>query len=136
MAETARLLADHGVRVTQQRLDVLDELAAEAGDLTAQQLWTRLRDGGNGVGLATVYRTLALLTEKGVVDAISHHAGELCYRVCGEGHHHHLVCSGCHRVVELEGCGVAGWVEQVAAEHGFVPTDHRVELTGVCADCR
>jgi Fur family ferric uptake transcriptional regulator len=131
-----QFLAERGVPVTRQRLEVFAALAREDGDLTAQQLWTRLREAGNPIGLATVYRTLALLSEKGVVDAISHHASELCYRLCGEGHHHHLVCAECHRVVELEGCGVATWVEQVSAEHGFVPTEHRVELTGVCADCR
>ena len=53
---------------------------------------------GSGVGLATVYRTLGWLAENGVVDTLSHNRGEACYRLCGDGHHHHLVCSGCHRV--------------------------------------
>ncbi len=115
---------------------VLGELAREQGDLTAQTLWRRLHRRGGRVGLATVYRTLAILTETGIVDALSHHGSETCYRLCGEGHHHHLVCSGCHRVVEVEGCVLDDWVEQVSAEHGFVTTGHVVELTGVCADCR
>lgn len=115
---------------------MLSELAREDGDLTAQQLWRRLRDGGRPVGLATVYRTLAILSEKGIVDALMYHGAEQCYRLCGEGHHHHLVCSGCHRVVEIEGCGVDAWLDRVSAEHGFVATGHVVELTGICAGCR
>lgn len=134
--DLSRLLASGGVRVTRQRLAVLGELAREDDDLTAQKLWGRLRERGSSVGLATVYRTLAMLSEKGVVDALAHRGSELCYRLCGEGHHHHLVCSECHRVVELEGCELAGWVDKVSAEHDFVATAHSVELTGVCSSCR
>ena len=105
--------------------------------MTAQALWSRLRGRrGSSIGLATVYRTLALLHEKGAIDALSHHGGELCYRLCGGAHHHHLVCSGCHRVVEVEQCGLDDWTSAVAARHGFVATHHEVEIVGLCADCR
>jgi Fur family transcriptional regulator, ferric uptake regulator len=130
------LLAANGVRVTRPRLAVLAELAREEGDLTAQQLWRQLREKGSQVGIATVYRTLAALTEKGVVDALSHHPHEACYRLCGTEHHHHLVCASCHRVVELTGCGVSEWLDGISAEHGFVTTDHRVEVTGICPSCQ
>ena len=76
----------------------------EHDDVTAQELHERLRRRGERLGLATVYRTLGLLAEEGVIDALSHRQGELCYRLCGDGHHHHLVCSRCHQVVELEDC--------------------------------
>jgi len=90
---------------------------------------------GDAVGLATVYRTLALLSRHGVVDALMHHAGEVCYRLCGEGHHHHLVCGACHRVVELGDCDLDGWLSGLAAEHGFTVSAHTVEVTWTCADC-
>lgn len=126
-----------GVRVTRQRLEILEELAREPDDVTAQALWSRLREQhGSSVGLATVYRTLSLLHEHGAIDALSHHGGELCYRLCGSGHHHHLVCSSCHRIVEVTQCGLDDWLGEVAARHGFVATGHEVEITGLCADCR
>ena len=50
---------------------------------------------------------------------LMHHRGEACYRLCGEGHHHHLVCSGCHRVVELGDCELDPWLTDLTAEHGF-----------------
>ena len=131
-----KLLADRGLRVTTQRLSVLGELAREPHDATAQQLWERLRRRGVRIGLATVYRTLGALSEEGVVDALSHRSRELCYRLCGEGHHHHLVCTSCHRVVELPDCDLGSWLEHVAREHDFVATDHQIELSGVCGDCR
>ncbi len=131
------LLQRHGVRATPNRLLVLQELALEPDDVTAQELWGRLRQGRHTTGLATVYRTLALLNDAGVVDTLSHHSGgEQCYRLCGEEHHHHLVCERCHRVVEVEKCDLDGWVNKAAKRHGFVATDHRVEISGICSDCR
>lgn len=136
MRDLEEVLAAKGVRPTKQRLEVLRELDRERDDVTAQDLWRRLRERESGTGLATVYRTLALLTEKGVVDSFTHHGTELCYRLCTEAHHHHLVCSKCHRVVEVEQCGLGEWLDEVSRRHGFVATDHRVEITGLCASCR
>lgn len=132
----AGLLAGKGVRVTKQRLEVLRELARERDDVTAQALWRRLRERDSGTGLATVYRTLAVLSKKGVIDSLSHHGTELCYRLCSEAHHHHLTCSKCHRVVEIDQCGLGEWVDEVSRRHGFVATDHRIEVTGLCKTCR
>lgn len=133
--DLSALLEGHGVRVTPRRLEVLEELAREPDDVTAQELWSRLRERDARTGLATVYRALALLSEAGVVDVLSHHGGEQCYRLCGEAHHHHLVCERCHRVVEVEECGLDDWVAAAAKRHGFVATEHRVEISGLCPDC-
>jgi Fur family transcriptional regulator, ferric uptake regulator len=134
--DLSELLERHDVRATPRRLEVLEELAQERDDVTAQQLWSRLRDRDSRAGLATVYRTLALLSEKGVVDVLSHRGGEQCYRLCGDAHHHHLLCERCHRVVEIQECGLNDWVTTAAKQHGFVATDHSVEIVGLCADCR
>jgi Fur family ferric uptake transcriptional regulator len=130
------VLQESGVRPTQQRLALLAELMGERDDVTAQELHERLRARGERLGLATVYRTLRLLAEAEIVDALSHRPGELCYRWCGDEHHHHLVCSECHRVVELVGCRLDPWLEQVSREHGFVATGHRLEVSGLCGECR
>lgn len=134
--DLAGLLQRKGVRPTPRRLEVLEELAREPDDATAQQLWARLRVRRSGTGLATVYRTLALLSERGVVDVLAHHGTEQCYRLCTEAHHHHLLCTSCHRVVEVGECDLGDWVDRVAGEHGFVATEHRIEIAGLCADCR
>jgi Fur family ferric uptake transcriptional regulator len=135
-AQAKLLLTENGVRATPQRVIVVEELAREENDVTAAQIYDRLRRRGTNVGLATVYRTLALLHQRGVVDTLTHHAGELCYRLCGGYHHHHLVCTGCHRVVELRNCDLEPWVKRSAGKHGFTATDHQVEIVGLCADCR
>jgi Fur family ferric uptake transcriptional regulator len=134
--QAAAFLAGKGIRQTPQRALVVQELAREANDATAAQLYDRLRRRGTNIGLATVYRTLALLHEHGAVDTLAHHAGELCYRLCGDAHHHHLTCTECHRVVELPDCDLDAWVKRTAKRHGFTATDHQVEISGVCTDCR
>jgi Fur family ferric uptake transcriptional regulator len=130
------MLARAGLKATRQRVHILDVLAAETDDVTAQEIHRRLVAAGEQVGLATVYRTLGALCAQGLVDTLAHNPGEACYRLCGEGHHHHLVCTDCHRVIELAGCGLDDWLAQVAAAEGFRPTEHRVEVLGVCAACR
>ena len=134
-ADYESLLADRGLRPTRQRVAVLGALASR-DDATAQHIHALLAAEGERVGLATVYRTLAWLTENGVVDALMHHRGEACYRLCGEGHHHHLVCSGCHRVVELGDCELDAWLGDLATEHGFTLEAHTVEVTGRCPSCQ
>jgi Fur family ferric uptake transcriptional regulator len=134
--EAGRVLAAVGMRPTPQRARVLAELMSEPDDLTAQDLHERLRARGERLGLATVYRTLNVLADQGVVDALSHRQGELCYRWCGDEHHHHLVCSSCHRVVELADCELDPWLDRVASQHGFVATAHRLEVAGLCGECR
>src|SRR5438046_9560485 len=99
------------VRPTRQRVLVLEALASEEHDATAQEIYARLRRRGERVGLATVYRTLSLLSERGVVDELAHRPSETCYRVCSPGPPHHLVCSECRRVEELGSCDREPWVD-------------------------
>jgi Fur family ferric uptake transcriptional regulator len=134
--DLADRLASAGVKPSRNRVLVLQELAREANDATAQQIHRRLKRRNRSVGLATVYRALSAMSEAGVVDELPHGATETCYRLCGTGHHHHLVCDGCHRVIELPGCPAKGWIERGAREAGFEVTGHRLEAQGLCASCR
>ena len=132
---TEALLRAHGLRATPQRVGVLDALLREPNDVTAQELHERLRGRGSRVGLATVYRTLDALADAGVIEPLAHFRDALCYRVCREGHHHHLVCTECHSIAELRGCELEEPLARAAAAHGFVATGHHLEVVGVCASC-
>ena len=123
-----------GLRVTEQRLTVLAALMERPQDVTAQGLHEELRPTHPSLGLATVYRTLAALAEAGLIDSMQHGHG-MCFRWCAPGHHHHLTCERCHRVVEVRECEVQEWVGEVGAEHGFTQLRHSLELTGVCGSC-
>jgi Fur family ferric uptake transcriptional regulator len=128
-------LQARGLRATHQRVRVLETLMGLEGDITAQALHERLGREQPAIGLATVYRTLTALEQAGVIDALQHGHGT-CWRFCAPGHHHHLTCVSCHRVVELHDCEVGDWADRIATEHGFSGVQHLVELSGTCAACR
>lgn len=133
---SADIIAAHGLRVTEQRVVVLDAMRAEHNDVTAQSLHERLRPAHPRLGLATVYRTLNALADAGVLDQLHHGAEGSCFRYCAPGHHHHLTCTVCHRVVELRDCDLGSWAQGIADAHGFADVEHQVELRGTCAECR
>ena len=123
-------------RPTRQRRAVSAALAEVADFRSAQQIHDLLKQRGDRVGLTTVYRTLQTLADAGDVDLLRTADGESVYRQCSRGHHHHLVCRGCGRTVEVEGPAVERWAEQVAGDHGFADISHTVEIYGTCTPCR
>jgi len=120
---------------TRQRSAVWAALEEATDFQSAQQLHARLRQGGDGVGLATVYRTLQSLAEDGSVDVLRTADGEAMYRRCSTGHHHHLTCRRCRRTVEVDSVAVERWARTTAEENGFADVEHVVEVFGTCADC-
>jgi Fur family ferric uptake transcriptional regulator len=124
-------------RVTRQRTAVADALGDTDEFRSAQQLHELVRSRGDAVGLATVYRTLQTMADVGEVDVLRGEDGESLYRRCERReHHHHLVCRGCGRAVEIDGPTVEAWAASVGAAHGFADIEHTVELWGTCAECR
>jgi Fur family ferric uptake transcriptional regulator len=114
----------------------VDALLRDGGDFrSAQEIYAQLRERGNPVGLATVYRALQSLAEDGEVDVLRTDDGEAVYRRCSTGHHHHLVCRECGYTVEVEGRAVERWASEVARSHGFDEVDHMVEVFGTCSAC-
>ena len=122
-------------RNTRQRRAVgaiLDDLDAFA---SAQEIHDILQQRGEKVGLSTVYRNLQALVDAAEVDALRGADGEVRYRQCSAGHHHHLVCRNCGRTVEVEGPTVERWADRVAGEHGFTDVAHTLEIFGTCDEC-
>jgi Fur family ferric uptake transcriptional regulator len=122
-------------RLTRQQAAVAAQLESTEDFSSAQELHARLREAGDSVGLATVYRTLTGMADAGEVDMLRTDEGEAVYRMCSSGHHHHLVCRDCGRAVEVEGPTVERWTEKIAADHGFSDVSHTLEIFGTCTDC-
>jgi Fur family ferric uptake transcriptional regulator len=132
----AHMLRSAGLQVTGRRTMVLELLVGRERPVTAQQLYADLQRSGTRIGLTTVYRALHVLAEAGLLHVFDS-GGETAYRLCGSGGHHHLVCRVCGLVTE--GPPVAGfdrWLARIPAEYGFIPERHRIEIFGVCTDCR
>jgi Fur family ferric uptake transcriptional regulator len=122
-------------RQTRQRTAVLALLDELDGFRTAQDLHALLRERGDAVGLATVYRALQALVDDGLVDVLRSEDGEAAYRRCSPVHHHHLVCRSCGATVEVADPPVERWAARVAAEHGFADVQHQLEVFGTCRAC-
>ena len=124
-------------RQTRQGQAVLNVVLGSDNFRSAQDIHAELRAAGDTVGLTTVYRHLALLTEEGRLDALQTAEGELVYRRChSDQHHHHVVCRKCGRGTEVELPDLERWAELTAADLGYSDVSHTVEIFGVCADCR
>ncbi len=133
---TADRLAAAGERVTRQRLLVADALAAHARQITAQDLYERLRKREPRIGRATVFRTLEALVSAGVARRLEQDGHVYGYVACRPEHHHHLACDRCGRVEEIDEGYITPVAERVAADLGFTIDDARLDFYGLCAACR
>ena len=129
-------MAEQPLRLTRQRQAVADVLESFDEFRSAKEIHAVLRERGNTIGLATVYRTLQLLAEHDEVDVIRSTEGEAGYRRCSDTHHHHLVCRSCGATVEVEGPAVERWTRAIADEHGYDEVSHTLEIFGLCPRCR
>jgi Fur family ferric uptake transcriptional regulator len=123
-------------RNTWQKSAVKHALSEAIGFVSAQQLHMVLKNHGSSIGLATVYRALNDLVGSGEADSLQSSEGELLYRACGEGHHHHLICRSCGKTVEIEANKVESWADQVAKSHGFASPSHTIDIFGTCGPCQ
>ena len=132
-----KYLQAHGLKNSQQRELILDAFLAMPPHLSAEDLHKRVSESDAGIGLSTVYRTLRLFCEAGLAKQRHFLEGRSVFEQAFETRHHdHLICEGCGTIVEFECPEIETLQEQVAGEHGFALTRHRLELFGRCPDCR
>jgi Fur family ferric uptake transcriptional regulator len=124
-----------GYRLTEPRRALADLIADQTGHFTAAGLVTAARSRRMGVGRATVFRTLEVLVELGVIERLDLPNGEHAYVGCEPTHHHHVVCSRCGRTSEIRDADLKRVVLRVAQQTGYRVDDHRLELFGLCPGC-
>jgi Fur family transcriptional regulator, ferric uptake regulator len=115
---------------------VVGLLAEEDCCLTAQEIFDRLRAEGRRVSLASVYRTLDLLSELGRVQRVEVGQGSARFeRAAADNHHHHLVCDDCGRVDAFSDDRLERAIKGIAGQVGYAVDAHEVVLHGACGDC-
>lgn len=129
------LVVQNGYRRTSARLAIVTALVNCAGHVTADALADKVRQQAPHVGRMTVYRTLDLLCELGVVRPIFQGTGAAHYILMANGSHHHLICTRCHDVIEFEECQADDLAEQMAERFNFHIFSHLLELHGLCENC-
>ena len=135
LAAADRLTAA-GERVTRQRLLVANALAGAGHQLTAEQLYRSLRRQEPGIGRATVFRTLETLVDAGVARRLELDGHVYAYVACLPAHHHHVACTVCGRVEEIDEAYITPIARRLALDLGFEIDDARLDFYGRCASCR
>ena len=132
-----RYLREHRQPVTRQR-DLVARVVFSADDHpSVDGIRRTLKERGEQVGTATVYRTLEVLVESGLVRAHDFGEGFKRYEpMPAQTHHEHLICERCGRVAEFQNERLERMLPVIADEHGFQHQRHKVEIYGVCRECR
>jgi Fur family ferric uptake transcriptional regulator len=132
----AGILREHGNKLTPQRHLVLRVIASSQDHLTPESIYEKARLVDSNIGRVTVYRTLDLLDNLGLVCKIHSKDGCRSYMMRRPSeHHHHLVCSGCGKVVDFTNCNLAETEKRLAQESGFNINSHLLEFYGLCREC-
>ena len=122
-------------RASAQRVaiaEAVDALADRA--FSAEDLAAAVRVGSPGIGLATIYRAIAVMESTGFVEPVGERSGAVLYARCGsDGHHHHLMCTSCGTVANAE-CPLL--VDAGEDSRGFQVTGHSLVLYGLCPSCQ
>jgi Fur family ferric uptake transcriptional regulator len=130
-------LTEAGRRVTGPRLALVALIDEQDGHFTAAELMDQARGRRIRVGRATVFRTLDLLTEIEALERLDLPSGEHAYVACEpEQHHHHVVCRRCGRSAEVADSGLQSVVQKIGRKSGYRIDSHRLELYGLCPQCR
>ena len=124
-----------GYKVTPQRVTIIKVIIGSNEHLTPAELWEKARQVDPEIGEVTVYRTLNILSKLGLVCEI--HLGENTPSYIGSpiGHHDHLICLECGKVINFTNCGVSKVSTQLKSETGFTIQQHRLDFYGKCREC-
>ncbi len=137
MRKVIDLLRRRGYKITPQRRAVLRVIAESQEHLTPADIYERVHKEHHSIGLVTVYRTLDILDELGLICGVYAEDGRRSYLLTRPSeHHHHLICSGCGRVVDFTGCHLGGLEKRLSQETGFKIERHSLEFTGCCPSCQ
>ena len=130
-------LAAKNLKYSRQREEILDIFLSLDRHLTASELYNIVQKKYPRLGFATIYRTLKLLCECGLCRELKLEDGTTRYEhLYGHRHHDHLICTKCGRFTEVVDPDIERLQEKLFRRHGFYPQRHRLELYGICRNCK
>lgn len=131
-----KFIAEKTLKSTKQREIIADIFFNITVHISLDELLSKVRRRSPKVGYATVYRTMKLLVECGLAAERHFGDGQSRYEpVSGEGHHDHLICTECGKIIEFENQVIEDIQAEIAKENNFVVTNHKLELYGKCNGC-
>lgn len=133
-------LKEMGCKLTMQRRSVLDVLLEHSNEhLSTEEIYDIVKVKFPEIGLATVYRTVQLFEEMGIVDRLNFDDGCSRFELASDDtvhHHHHLICESCNKVFEVENDLLDDIEKEIESKYNFKIHDHNVMFYGLCKDCK
>jgi Fur family ferric uptake transcriptional regulator len=130
-------IVQNKLKITKQRRAVLNAFLQCEDHISAEELHKLVVSTDPKVGLATVYRTISLLTQSGLASELDFGDGmkryEHNYR---HSHHDHMICTECGKIIEFNHPLIEKFQEEVASKNGFIMTSHKLDIFGICKECR
>ena len=126
----------NGYKLTPQRKAVLDTVSSSKEHLTSNAVHKKVGRKFPGIGLVTVYRTLSILSELGVICRVGRVGKSISYALAAPGHHHHLVCSGCGAVADFSECKLDSLQKILSEKTGYKIEGHALQFSGKCQRCQ
>lgn len=130
-----KLIRGIGVKVTQQRMTILEHIFNGKKHVTAQDVFEKVKITSPEIGFATVYRFLRTLSDHKILTELRMNGLPARYEWANKKHHDHLSCKSCGKIVEFENNEIETLQLQVANKHGFKLLSHVLELYGTCPSC-
>lgn len=124
-----------GSKITKHKLAVF-ELFEHYKHLDANKIHTLLKNSGNDISIATIYRILATFEANGLITKHNFNEDQSIYELARPNEHHdHLICMKCHTVIEFFDCKIEKIQEKIAKQNNFTIVNHQLNLYGICANC-
>jgi Fur family ferric uptake transcriptional regulator len=134
--DTAGQLRRRGYRITPQRMMILSCIEDSDNHITAEDIYAQVVEKDPGLNISTVYRTLELLKELGLIYEIDLGEGRVGYHPEGKGHHHHLICRKCHSITDINESVLFSVKAVLLQAFGFDADLKHLALFGLCEKCR
>jgi len=129
-------LSELGYRLTPQRMMILSAIEGSDSHISAEEIYLQVRARYPHMNISTVYRTLELLSELGLVTETDMGDGRVRYHCMGKGHHHHLVCQKCGAIIDVEESILNPLWAEIQQKYNFKVNMKHVALFGLCSKCR
>ena len=126
-----------GLRETEQRKRILAAFLSTSEHVSVEDMYRIVNEKGRKVGYATVYRTMKLIADCGLADEVAFNDGIARFEHrLGRKHHHHLVCTGCGKVIEFESSSMDKGEREILAKYDFKEISHHYKIFGLCRKCQ
>mgnify|MGYP000073064062 FL=1 len=130
----ADVLKSVSMKATKKRIMILESVRTSPSPVTAEDIYEKLSQSLD-ISLSTVYRALNAMSDKGIIIKAVRQDGKTYFHFNDHQHKHELICSVCHRSVDVEDCPFDEISRKIAQKTGFVITGHNMEFTGICPNC-